>query len=275
MTGVKQDKPQWESVLFQPGLKAHPIWHSWIITAHISIGNLSKHLQMFNCQKALAQELLIKLQQQPFASNFVFNSLLWEFSNIGNIYSHMSPLFEQQNSYSGMKQSEINQWHPTTYDPNEVSPTFLRDVLHWQIGIATTKDTSEVMQWLHSLIQKQTLQQETLVHIIFILNITRCATQVNRQKINEVTDALQKANQDMNILLNVTDIVTQCLMCHQLYTYACIIFPYLRNCLTYMNQFATHMMDYVDTVVIIIIKWLQWAHPMQYLYRDQSLGNGR
>ena len=36
-----------ESVLFQPVLKAYPSCHSWIITAHISLGNLEKQWRMF------------------------------------------------------------------------------------------------------------------------------------------------------------------------------------------------------------------------------------
>ena len=92
---------------------------------------------------------------------------------------------------------------------------------------------------MNSLIQEQT-QKETLVHIIFILNITRYATQVNTQKINEVMDALQKAKQDMKILLNVTDVLVQCLRYYQVYTYAHTISAYLRNCFTYMKQVATY-----------------------------------
>ena len=80
----------------------------------------------------------------------------------------------------------------------------------------------------------------------FILNITTYATQVNRQKINEVMDALQKANQDMNILLNATDVLTQHLRYHHIYTYAHTIFGYLRDCLTYMKKVTTHIIDYVD-----------------------------
>ena len=33
--------------LFQPVLKAYPTCHSWIITAHISLGNLEKQWRMF------------------------------------------------------------------------------------------------------------------------------------------------------------------------------------------------------------------------------------
>ena len=94
MTRVKQENPKCESILFQPVLKAYPAQHSWIITAHVSIGDLNKQLCMFNCQRKIAQELLIKLQQQLFASNFMFNALLREFSNIENIYQSYEPAIQ-------------------------------------------------------------------------------------------------------------------------------------------------------------------------------------
>ena len=66
-------------------------------------------------------------------------------------------------------------------------------------------------------------------------------------------DALQKANQDMNVLLNTTDVLTQHLSYHQIYTYAYTIFAYLRDSLTYMKQVATHTMDYVDATTTNIL----------------------
>ena len=41
---------------------------------------------MFKHQKTLAHELLMKLQCQPFASNFMLNALLGEFTNIDSSY---------------------------------------------------------------------------------------------------------------------------------------------------------------------------------------------
>ena len=66
-------------------------------------------------------------------------------------------------------------------------------------------------------------------------------------------DVLQKASQDMSLLLNVINVLTQCLRYHQIYTYACIIFAYLRDYLTYMIQVATHMMDYMDAATANIL----------------------
>ena len=51
----------WESVLFQPVLKAYPMCHSWIITAHISLGNQEKQWQMFVKQMGRTQQLLNSL----------------------------------------------------------------------------------------------------------------------------------------------------------------------------------------------------------------------
>ena len=103
------------------------------------------------------------------------------------------------------------------------------------------------------LIQEQTQQQETLVNIISILNIIWNATQVNTHKLNELMGALQKANEDMNILFNITDILTQCFRYHQIYTYAHIILAYLRACLTYMRQDTTHTMYCVDAAMTNIL----------------------
>ena len=55
--------------------------------------------------------------------------------------------------------------------------------------MATTKDVRSIKTRVNQLIVVQH-QQETLVHIIFILNGTGYATQVNRQHINLVMDAI-------------------------------------------------------------------------------------
>ena len=55
-----------ESVIFQPVLQAYLTRHSWIITAHILLGNLECHWKLFNRQLARTQ-LLRSLEQQPSA----------------------------------------------------------------------------------------------------------------------------------------------------------------------------------------------------------------
>ena len=102
----------------------------------------------------------------------------------------MSILYKLQYNYSGMNQLQENQHYLRTHDPKEVSNLFLGDAFHWLTRTTTTKDTTEIKQWVKPLKQRKTQQQETLVHVISILNITGYATQLNRQKINEMMDAL-------------------------------------------------------------------------------------
>ena len=87
LTGAKQDKPQWASVLFQPVLKAYP-------TQDSCMNSLNKQLHIFNCQKAQTHELPMKLQYQPFASNFILNALLGKITNIDSIYHSHKPTLQ-------------------------------------------------------------------------------------------------------------------------------------------------------------------------------------
>ena len=74
-----------------------------------------------------------------------------------------------------------------------------------------------------------------------------------QRKLNEEMDALKKANEDVNILFNITEILTEQLRYHQIYTYVHTILAYLRNCLTYMRQVTTHVMDYIDVAMTNIL----------------------
>ena len=53
---------------------------------------------------------------------------------------------------------------------------FLGDALRWLADTATTKDVNTIKSRINQLISTQQNQQETLVHVILILNVTRYAT---------------------------------------------------------------------------------------------------
>ena len=146
-----------------------------------------------------------------------------------------------------LKADSENQWSKRSLLP------FLGDGLKWPTGTATARDTWEIKQYVNQLIQTQSKQQETLVHVISILNITRYAAQVNRQKLNEIMDALQRSNEDLDRLFNITEVLTQHVRYHQMYIYMCTIPAYLRDSLTYMRQVAIHMMDYVDVTTTNVL----------------------
>ena len=120
-------------------------------------------------------------------------------------------------------------------------------------GRATTRDIQEIKQHVNQLIQAQGKQQETLVHVISILNVTRYAAKVNRQKLNEIMDALQRSNEDLDRLFNILEVLTQHVRYQQIYIYMCTILAYHRDSITYMRQVAIHMMYYVHAATINVL----------------------
>ena len=96
-------------------------------------------------------------------------------------------------------------------------------------------------------------QQETLVHIISIVNVTRYATQVNRQHINLVMEAVERTHQDIITLYNITSSLYTSLNYQQIGLHICSILANLRDSLCYMGQVAMHAMGYIDTAMTGIL----------------------
>ena len=76
-----------ESVIFQPVLQAYPTQHSWIITAHVPLGNLECHWRTFNRQFDRTPQLLQFLDQHPSAPTQLLSTLQLELFNIKDIYN--------------------------------------------------------------------------------------------------------------------------------------------------------------------------------------------
>ena len=68
------------------------------------------------------------------------------------------------------------------------------------MGTATTKDVNSIKKRVNQLITAHAMQQDTLVHMVSVLNVTRYATQINRQQINIVIYAVDRMEQDVNNL---------------------------------------------------------------------------
>ena len=64
-----------ESMIFQPVLQVYPIRCSWIVTAHISLGNLEHHWKLFKRQTIRTQQFLRSLEQYPSASSQLLTTL--------------------------------------------------------------------------------------------------------------------------------------------------------------------------------------------------------
>ena len=192
-----QTEPR-ELVIFQPVLQAYPTRHSWIITVHISLGNLECHWKLFNRQLTRTQQFLRSLDQHPSAPTQLLTTLQLELSNIQDIYKSSKTTIT-----SAINLLNSNQLQTNTRCKRSLLP-FLGTALSWLTGMATTKDIRSIKTRINQLIATQTLQCNTLVHIVSILNVTRYATQVNRHSINNLIDAIRTTSQDINNLYNLT-----------------------------------------------------------------------
>ena len=234
-----------ESVIFQPVLQAYPTCHSWIIMAHISLGHLEHHWKAFNRQLDRTQQLLHFLDQQPAALTQLLSMLHVELTNIEDIYNSCKTtiisaidLLHTNPSFDGQSQSHI--CHRRSLLP------FLGDALRWLTGTATTKDINSIKTQINQLIMTQSSQQETLVDVISILNITRYAAQVNRHGINILMDAAEAISYDINNLYNLTASLATSISFHQLILHIRSVFANLRDSLNYIQMVSAHTMDYIN-----------------------------
>ena len=83
-------------------------------------------------------------------------------------------------------------------------------------GTATTKDINSIKARINQSITTQLSQQQTLVHVISKLNVTRYATQVNRHSVNTLMDAARATSYDINNLYNLTTLLTTSINFQQL-----------------------------------------------------------
>ena len=97
------------------------------------------------------------------------------------------------------------------------------------------------------MIQLITAQQETIVHIVSILNVTSYTAQVNRQHINILMDTGDKMVHDVNNLYNITTSLYTRLSYHQLALHIRPVLANLWDSLSYIRIVSMHTMDYMDT----------------------------
>ena len=125
--------------------------------------------------------------------------------------------------------------------------------ISWLTGIAKTKDVNSIKTRINQLITTQHNQQETLVHVISILNITRYTTQVNRQHINIVMSAAEKTHQDVMTLYNIMHSLYSSLSYQQIVLHIQSLFANLWHSVYYMREVAIQTMDNIDAVTTGIL----------------------
>ena len=114
---------------------------------------------------------------------------------------------------------------------------FLGDTLRWLTGMATTKDVNSIKTRINQLIATQSSQQETLVYVISILNVTRYATQVNRHSINTLMVKVDNTSHDINNLYNLSMSLATSISFYQLILHIRSVFANLCNSLDYFQWF--------------------------------------
>ena len=90
------------------------------------------------------------------------------------------------------------------------------------------------------------MQQEAIVHIVSILNITQYAAQVNRQHINIVMDRVDNTVLDVNNLYNITASLSTTLSYYQLVLHIRSVLADLQDSLSYIRAVSMHTMEYID-----------------------------
>ena len=227
-------------VIFQPVLQAYPTRHSWIITAHILLGNLECHWKLFTRQLNRTQQFLRSLDWHPSALTQLLSTLQLELSNIWDIYNS-----GEYTITSAIQLLNSNQQQTYTCCRRSLLP-FLGDALSWLTGTATTKDIHSIKMQINQLIATQTSQHNTLIHIVSILNITRYATQVNRHSINTLIDAVCTTSQDINNLYNLTTSLATSVNFNQMILHIRSVFANHQDSLHYIQTVSTHTMEYIN-----------------------------
>ena len=106
---------------------------------------------------------------------------------------------------------------------------------------------------VNQLIQAQSTQQETLVHIISILNIKWYTALVNRHSINVLMAKVGETVHDDNNLYNLTASLATSLSYHQLILHLRSVLANLHDSLSYIRAVSIHTMDYVDAATTGIL----------------------
>ena len=117
---------------------------------------------------------------------------------------------------------------------------FLGNALSWLMGTLTTKDVNTIKRRINQLIEAQSTQQETLVHIISIPNVMQYAAQVNRHSINVLMDKVHETVHDVNKLYNLTTSLVTSLSFHQLILHIRSVLANVWDSLSYIRTVSMH-----------------------------------
>ena len=190
-------------------------------------------------------QLLLFLSHHPAAPTHLLSPLQVELDTINDMYNSCRPTIISAINLLNTDPSFNGHMDSNTHCKRSLLP-FLGDALRWLRGTATTKDIGSIKEHVNQLIETQSIQQETLMHIVSILNVTRYAAHVTRHSINILMDKVDETSQDVNNLYNLTTSLATSLSYHKLILYISSVLENLRDSLSYIRTVSTHTMDYID-----------------------------
>ena len=148
-------------------------------------------------------QMIQSLIWQSSAPTQLLSAQQAELTNLNDIFTSYNPIIIPAINLLAIDPSingntSYNRWVKWSLLP------FLGDALCWPPGTATTKDVNSIKQTVNQLIETQSTQQETMVHILSILNVTQYTAQVNIQHINILMERVDEMVQNVNNLYNLT-----------------------------------------------------------------------
>ena len=118
------------------------------------------------------------LGQRPSAPTQLLATLQVELTNINDIYISYKPIIIPAINLLNIDPLFAGHSHHNTNLRRSLLSS-LGDALHWPMRTATTKDVNNIKKRVNQLIEAQSTQQETLVHIISIPNVMQYEAEVN------------------------------------------------------------------------------------------------
>ena len=168
-----------------------------------------------------------------------------ELTNVNDIYNSCKPTIISAINLLSTDSSFDGHTNHSNHLKRSLLP-FLGNVLRWLTGTATTKGVNSIKERVNKLIKAQSTQQETLVHIVSILNITWYTGQVNRHSINVLMDKVDEAFHDVKNLYTLTTSLATSLSYHQLICHIRSVLANFQDSLSYIRTVSMHAMDYID-----------------------------
>ena len=155
------------------------------------------------------------------------SALQAELTNINDIYTSYKPIIIPAINLLATDPSFDGNSNYNEHVRRSLIP-LLGSALSWLTGTATTKDANSIKERVNQLIAAQSTQQEAVVHIVCILNITRYAAQV------------------ISNLYNITTSLYTSLSYYQLVLHIGSVLANLWDSLSYIRSVSMHIMDYIN-----------------------------